>query len=573
MLTCLLLRDGGPDMLARLKIAWKIYIIVALMAVVAVVAGIVGLSGMRDFKTGADAIGHASERAVLGERVNGLVLAVVMDSRGVYMARDAAEVEKFGKPLLANLDRLKGLVETWETLLPPEQVADFAHLKTSADEFIRFRSELVRLAREEGAAAGRVYGDNDANRSNRKAFNKEIQAFADINNEDITAKIAEMERIHTVRSTLSTVILVVGVAIGILVSTLLASRAIARPIRAISDVMESLRRHELTVDIPGANRQDEIGAMARSVREFRDSLIRADEMAAQQEADRLAREERARRIEALAQDFDSEVASILAGVGNSATGLTATADRMSDVSNDAARRATVMAAASEEASANVETVAVATEELSSSIKEIGRQTTEATGIAGEASSQSRTANDLVNSLAAAAQRIGEVVGLISDIASQTNLLALNATIEAARAGEAGKGFAVVAQEVKNLANQTAKATEEITTQVGEVQTSTHNAVDAISGISGTIDRINQISAVIAAAVEEQGAATQEIARNVAQASEGTREVSVNVTGVAEAVTETRTAAATVQSSAEDLNRQSDRLKQVVQRFLDGVRAV
>jgi methyl-accepting chemotaxis protein len=349
-------------------------------------------------------------------------------------------------------------------------------------------------------------------------------------------------------------------------------RGVSRPITVMTDAMGRLAQQDLTTEIAGAERRDEIGRMARAVAVFKDNAIERNAMQAREQEATRRREKRAEHVDRLTHHFDTEVGGVLETVTSAATELDATAATMSGMAIRASEKAMVVAAGAEEAGTNVETVAAATEELSASIQEIARQMVEARTVSASASEESQRANERMQGLVTAAQRIGEVVRLISDIASQTNLLALNATIEAARAGDAGKGFAVVASEVKSLANQTAKATEDITAQVQAVQSSTREAVDAIAGITGTIIRINEISTIIASAVEEQQAATHEIARNVQQAAVGTREVTANIAGVTEAAGETGQAASNVGAAAGALNTQSTRLKSIVQGFLGDIRA-
>ncbi|MFC3226694.1 methyl-accepting chemotaxis protein [Marinibaculum pumilum] len=364
---------------------------------------------------------------------------------------------------------------------------------------------------------------------------------------------------------------VVALLLGIL-SAVLVGRGIARPIQSMTAAMKRLAEGDKAAEIPAQDRKDEVGEMAAAVQIFKDNMIRNDEMAAEQERERAAREARARKIEALTQDFDQAVAAVLAEVGAAAQEMQTTAASMSTTAEETNRQATAVAAASEQASTNVQTVASAAEELSSSIEEISRQVAQSATIAARASSDAERTNAQVDGLAQAAQKIGEVVSLIQDIAEQTNLLALNATIEAARAGEAGKGFAVVASEVKNLATQTAKATEQIGRQITGIQSETNEAVGAIQGIGKTIGEINEIATTIASAVEEQGAATQEISRNVQEAARGTQEVSSNIAGVTRAAADTGSAAEQVNSSAGNLAGQSDRLRGAVEAFLNGVRA-
>jgi methyl-accepting chemotaxis protein len=347
---------------------------------------------------------------------------------------------------------------------------------------------------------------------------------------------------------------------------------IARPLMRMTGVMERLAKGDMAVEVAVDERTDEVGAMAVAVEVFRENAIRAERLTAEQETQRLAREARTAAIEAMTREFDGSVRRVLGVVGNAVSEMQATAEALSSTAGETQRQSAVVAAAAEEATASVETVATAAEELSASISEIARQVEHSHKASHTAADEAVAANDAVTGLAETSAQIGRIVGLITDIASQTNLLALNATIEAARAGEAGKGFAVVAGEVKNLANQTARATEEIAAQIGAVQEETGKAVQAIGSIVARITQINEIAAAISSAVEEQSAATGEIARNVQQASVGTREVSETIGQVNLAATDTETAATQVLGSAQVLSLQADELGKVVEGFLASVRA-
>ena len=356
-------------------------------------------------------------------------------------------------------------------------------------------------------------------------------------------------------------------------SLLLMVRRTLRPLDALRSTMVDLADEKFHGDIPGQSRQDEVGHMAAAVAVFKTRMIEGKRLRAEQdELTRRAAQDRQALLHKLADEFDHSIRASLETLETAANELRTTSDGMSATAEETSRQATAVAAAAEEASANVQTVASAAEELTSSVGEIGRQVGESTKIASQAVGQAEHTNASVQGLSAAAQKIGDVVKLISDIASQTNLLALNATIEAARAGEAGKGFAVVASEVKSLANQTAKATEDITSHVAEMRGATGEAVHAIEGIGATIGTMNQIATTIAAAVEEQGAATQEIARNVQEASKGTGQVSSNIAGVNEAAGETGSAASRVLSASEALGGQAKMLRAEVDKFLGHLRA-
>ncbi|MBX9710695.1 MAG: HAMP domain-containing protein [Xanthobacteraceae bacterium] len=370
--------------------------------------------------------------------------------------------------------------------------------------------------------------------------------------------------------------LALGAITAIILSGLIAiwlGRGLARPIRSLEGAMRDIAAGNHDTAVPGANRGDEIGSMAAAVKIFKDGLIETGQLRTAQENQRVTSEaERRGAIHALAERFEASVGGVVNAVGDAATELRATAVSMAGTAEQATQQTTTVAAASEEASRNSQAVAAAIEELNASISEIAQQVNESAKVAGQAAGQANKTTTEVRGLAQAAEKIGDVVKLISEIAAQTNLLALNATIEAARAGDAGRGFAVVASEVKTLASQTSKATEEISAQVAAIQSATLSSVEAIDGITHTIGRVNEIASAIASAVEEQGAATREISYNVAEAARGTGEVSENINGVRNAARETGAAADQVVASAAALSEGGETLKMQVEAFLREVRA-
>jgi methyl-accepting chemotaxis protein len=363
----------------------------------------------------------------------------------------------------------------------------------------------------------------------------------------------------------------IGVVVAMTISFLLA-RLIAGLIKGLTRSMLVLAGGDTTVDINGTDQSDEVGEMARALEVFRANLLREAELRRNAEREQAEREARAKRVADLTSEFDGRVQAVLRSVGDAGQAMQSTAATMAATAQDTSQRSAIVATALQQATSNVQTVATATEELAASVAEISRQVVQSTQISERAVGEAERTDRTVSSLTDAAQQIGKVVELINTIAGQTNLLALNATIEAARAGEAGRGFAVVASEVKALANQTAKATEEIGGQIARMRGVTSEVADAIRGIGQTIAEIREIAASIASAVEQQGTATQDIARNVQQAASSTNEVSSQIGQVTDATRQTGAAAGGVKAAATELFQQSDRLRADVDRFLRAVKA-
>jgi methyl-accepting chemotaxis protein len=410
----------------------------------------------------------------------------------------------------------------------------------------------------------------------QSALQDALKRFEQSADDQDAAQAAAIQRTTTVITWL-----VVGLAAALVLALaalgyVIVSRGVVRPMTAMTDVMMRLSSGEAAVgagtEIPYADRGDEIGNMAKAMQVFKTSMSDAERLRAEQQAEQQRQAERTRRIEASVAGFEREIGEVLSKVSAGSAALQSTAQAMAATSDDTTRRSTSVAATSEQATQNVQAVASATEELATSIKEINQQVVQSSDMIGSAVRQADHSNTQVRGLAEAARKIGDVLRLISDIAGQTNLLALNATIEAARAGESGKGFAVVASEVKALANQTAKATEEISGQIKWIQDATEGSAQSIQEIVQTINKVNETATAISAAVEQQGAATHDIARNVDQAARGTRDVSSNIDGVRQAATETRSAAEQVLNSAGEFARNGETLKARVEDFLREVRA-
>lgn len=378
----------------------------------------------------------------------------------------------------------------------------------------------------------------------------------------------QMEEVNTLAIALAIFVLLLGAGLATLLSNVIAT-----PMRRATESMEKLATGDLTVIVEGTERGDDAGRLSKALVVFKDSALAMRKLQAEQEELKARTEvERREGMRSLANDFERAVFSVVDAVAAASTELEASAASLSRTAGDSSNRADTVARASDIAATNVQTVAAASEEMAASVSEIAQQVSQANDVAKKAEQRARDADTTVRDLAVAAQRIGEVVNLITEIASQTNLLALNATIEAARAGEAGRGFAVVAAEVKRLAEQTAKATEEIASQVTGIQGATTGAVDALGAISTTINEINQISMAISASIEEQSAAVREISRNTTEVAEGTRDVTQSIGAVRQGAAETGAAAEQSLGAAKELGQQANRLRDEVRRFIEKVRA-
>ncbi|MGE5514677.1 MAG: methyl-accepting chemotaxis protein [Bacteroidota bacterium] len=453
----------------------------------------------------------------------------------------------------------KIIVETAPVAGTPELTAS---LKSVTPILERYRATLNQLRAGQGQMGELIAVGNTAQ-----------QRIDDIEDKQLTflRGMEEDAKTLAVRSEWADgLISAAALAFGTLVAWIIGA-GIARPLKAMTSAMRTLADGDLETVIPTANGKDEVAAMAEALEVFKTNSHRRLELEAASRAEAERRTRRQDKVDQLTTAFDARATQLVRTAADTASGLSNTATGMSAAADQTSRQATAVAAAATQASTNVETVAAAAEELAASIGEIGRQVSHSNEISRRAADEAKRTDGDVQELATTVSRIGEVVSLINDIASQTNLLALNATIEAARAGEAGKGFAVVANEVKSLANQTARATEEIGTQINAVQNQTKTVVDAIRSIGAVIDEVSSIAQAIAAAVEQQSAATQEIARNVEQAAAGTSEVSTTIAGVQQAAGETGAAAGTVLDAARLLANQASELRQTVDQFLADVK--
>ncbi|RZN02824.1 methyl-accepting chemotaxis protein [Bradyrhizobium genosp. SA-3] len=543
-----------------------------------------GNAGIRETSQSALAQQEIARDAVRAEvAVRGMQLAV----RDLRLANSAADLHKASQTLGDQQNSMSMLVEAMLRLShAAENRVRIEKLRSLAADYGKAAQQIAGVRGEAVAASGpdgatRAAKLNDEGIRIAREVTLPIAAQLDAlisqiadyarhkSDEDNAAAAAQMrssEQIGTAVGAFAALVL-----IG---SWLISFLTIARPIRALTVAMDKLAGGDFSVVLPGLGRKDEVGGVAAAVEKFK--LVSEQKAHEEAEAkirqDQIAAAQRKAEMHKLADSFETAIGEIVETVSSASTELEASASTLTSTAERAQELTTVVAAASEEASTNVQSVASATEELSSSINEISRQVQQSARVANEAVGQARVTTERVSELSKAATRIGDVIELINSIAGQTNLLALNATIEAARAGEAGKGFAVVASEVKALAEQTAKATGEIGQQISSIQTATEHSVGAIRDISDTIEKLSEISSTIAAAVEEQGAATQEISRNVQQAAEGTHQVSSNITDVQRGASETGSASSQVLSAAQMLSGDSNRLKLEVGKFLGSVRA-
>ena len=557
-------------MTSKLSLAAKLYAIFGLFAVLT--AAITALSHYNTSRNTelTEQVANASRAALNVERINSLVYAVVMESRGVYMSTDPAVVKKYGEGLLAFNARILEVVKNWETLVRADDAEQFAAFKKRVQQFVEFRAELVRRANEIGPAAGREWGDNDANRAVRTALNKDLEALSKVYAERSRKLAQTTEENHSlayILTALGAFALMVVVA-GILI----IARSIARPLSVITDTIRRVADGEDNVEVPHTARGDEIGSLARAIQIFKEAMERNRKLNSQVLDDSKAREERSQRIEASVEAFRSAIGDVVRTVNDSAAAMRSTAQGIASVASDASGRAVAAADATEQASSNVSAVAGAAEQLSASVEEIGRQVRASAAAVEQAGHRTDRSVTEIEGLAAATQRIDGVVALIQTIAAQTNLLALNATIEAARAGEAGRGFAVVAHEVKALAGQTAKATAEISENVATIQISTRNSVEAVREIGNAVREINDVTSNIASAIGQQDQATREISQNAQLAAQGNQTLVDNIGSLSNAMGQTTSAAESVLAASSELTATAGTLSREVEKFFRNLRA-
>ena len=554
----------------NVKIVTKMALLGGAFAIVLMAFGLSTLWAVSSLTALMEAVkdaGHSAERAA---RMNANMVQIRRRENQVAADPRPEVVAEARRRIAEEVQKFRASYQAVAAVADEQRRALLERLMPAAEAYLgAVERTLAAAQRGDGVAALAALVQNLPAFEAVDRLTDELDAVAS----RLVDEMAEEARADAATTHLVTLVFVAAtLGLAALLVWLIGLRGLASPLSSAIARLRALIDGDTAAPIQGLDRKDEIGDLARAIETFRDLIVRTREAEARERAEAEAKAARAARIAEAVARFEAEAGTVVEAVASAATEMEATATSLATGVDDTLRQTTAVAAAAEQASANVQTVAAAAEELAASIGEITRQATESTRVAQEASAEAARTNATVEALAASAQKIGEVVRLINDIAGQTNLLALNATIEAARAGEAGKGFAVVASEVKNLAGQTAKATDEIAAQIGSVQLETSRSVEAIRAIGAAIERMSAVAASIAAAVEEQGAATAEIARNVQQAAQGTSVVSSSIGAVQRVADDTGRSTGEMRKAASELSANAERLRREVASFIGTVKA-
>ncbi|WP_366653760.1 methyl-accepting chemotaxis protein [Fodinicurvata sp. EGI_FJ10296] len=515
-----------------------------------------------------------STESLLASRTTTALVSLNRAEYGIAAEPTSETVADYRAAIETEYARIQDRLDGIESLAGPGRQDELRDIRTHLNRYFEAVQTTFDQAEAQGVdGAAAVLATVRNNREIAALARDSLSAYALDTDSLVNDLEAESAEIYALARTVIFALAILGIFAGVAISISIAHFGVTRPLAGTVRGLKRLADNDLTLKIAGDERGDEVGDIARAMVVFRDSMAKSERLEAESaEKERIAEERERQAMNRMADSFESTVSTIVQGVSAGAEQLRSNAESLSANATQTTQRVMTMSNASEDATQNVEGVAAAAEQLSGAIGEINRQINASSELARGAVAETEQTNETLATLSTSAQRIGDVVKLIQDIAEQTNLLALNATIEAARAGEAGKGFAVVASEVKNLANQTAKATEEISKQISEMQAVSEDAVNAVAGIGNTVVSINENVTAVATAAEEQSAATNEISRNVQQAADGTRAVSSNIGDVRAAADDTGNTARDVLDASSELSRKATQLSQEMEKFVASIRA-
>jgi methyl-accepting chemotaxis protein len=557
-------------MLDNIRIRTKILTVLIFLAAVSAIITVTGTLGLNNIAAAAGEISVTADEILYGARFRRIAAEMLQEEYRLALKPESLpEIRgKLAKIHQEFMDQFQAAKQTADS----EQKVKLAEILRTFGEYEATQSKTLELAAKRETSQAALVAAIDAQEAARSAWTSDVMDYVAYTNAEGKKLAAYADQ--TAHSRLIIMILVAGtgIAMGIGSGIWVAQAGIIGPMTAIVGCLRRLAEGDSTVELFGTERKDEIGTIAGTAMVFKQNAQARERLEAEQRQEQAAKEQRSQAIATMISRFDNEISETMRILTGSATELETTAQSLSAASEQVSKQSGVVASATGQAAANVQTVAAATEEMTGSIQEVARQMTGARDIVRTASSEAEQAQASIQGLNEAGQRINDVIALIESIAGQTNLLALNATIEAARAGEAGKGFAVVASEVKALANQTARATDDIRSQISLMRGSIDGSVEAISRIAGVIFQLNEVSAAVASTVEEQTAATAEISRNAAEASTGTQEVSRTITGVQEAAESSAAGSLQVLGASRELAQQAAGLRRSVETFIHGVKS-